>query len=221
MLAAASLTESFRDVVAHFQQSNPGVKVTLTFGASSTLVTQLAQGAPGDVLATADTATMDYAVTGHSAENPAVFTCNRLALIVPKGNPKHLRSLKSLAESKASFVVCAAPVPCGKFARQALTKAKVKAGPLGSEQDAKAVVSKVELGEANAGIAYVTDADGARDKVEAIPLPANEQVIAAYPIALTGSAASGGQRLLATRFVDYVRSSEGQEIMAAHGFQTR
>jgi molybdate transport system substrate-binding protein len=162
--------------------------------------------------------TLNQAPSAKAVETPAICTCNRLALSVPKGNPKKLTALTDLAREGVSFVVCAAPVPCGRFARQALSAAKVSAQPLGSEEDAKGVVSKVVLGEADAGIAYVTDAGGAPTKVTAVPLPAAEQVVAAYPIAVTSSSSA---RSLAAAFVAYVRSAAGQKVLAAHGFQTK
>ncbi len=217
VLAAASLTEAFHDLGSAFTARNPGARIDFSFGASSTLVAQLDAGAPGDVLATADTVTMAQAVAARSVEPPELFTCNGLALIVPKGNPRGLRSLTSLEQPGVRYVVCAEPVPCGRFARQALAKAHVKARPAGSEQDVKAVVAKVEVGEADAGIGYVTDAAGAPTKVEAVPLPASQQVLATYPIAV---ARSSGAHELATGFVAFVRSAAGRAILQRHGFRT-
>jgi molybdate transport system substrate-binding protein len=218
VLAAASLTEAFGDLAERFQSAHAGTKVDLSFGASSALVNQLVGGAPADVLATADTVTMGQATAARVVGASAIFTCNRLALIVRKGDPKHLRSLTDLAGNGVTYIVCAAPVPCGRFARQALAAAHVTAQPLGSEQDAKAVVAKVALGEADAGIAYVTDAGGSPSKVDAVALPAAEQIVAAYPI---GVAAGAGNPSLAEAFVAYVRSAAGQRVLEAHGFQTR
>lgn len=216
VLAAASLTEAFRELGRRFEAANHGTRVDFSFGPSSGLVTQLEAGAPADVLATADQVTMEQAVRAGSVDKPAVFTCNRLALIVRQGNPRHLRSLTDLERRGVDYVVCAAPVPCGRFARQALRKAHVDADPLGSEQDAKAVVAKVVLGEADAGIAYVTDAGGAPDKVDAVPLPPGQQVVASYPIAVTTHT---GARPLSDAFVAYVRSPAGQAVLAEHGFR--
>lgn len=218
VLAAASLTEAFQDLGRRFEAANPGSRVTFSFGPSSGLVNQLDAGAPGDVLATADEITMGQAVKAGSVAQPAVFTCNRLALIVPQGNPRHLRSLTDLGRKGVDYVVCAAPVPCGRFARQALEKVHVDAKPLGSEQDAKAVVAKVVIGEADAGIAYVTDAGGAPGKVDAVPLPAAQQEIASYPIAVVSHT---GARPLAQAFVAFVRSKAGQAVLAEHGFRGR
>lgn len=217
VLAAASLNKAFADVAAHFETKFPGTKIDFSFGASSSLVNQVIAGAPADVIATADGTTMTTAVNGGAAKASQVFTCNRLALIVPKGNPKHVTSLQDLGRSGVSFILCAEPVPCGKYARQALATATVTAQPKGSEQDATAVVTKVGLGEADAGVAYVTDAESGTGKVDAVALPANQQVLAAYPIAV---AAKAGNQPVAQLFVSFVQSSEGRQILASHGFIT-
>jgi molybdate transport system substrate-binding protein len=213
VLAAASLDEAFGALGERFEQQHRGTHVELSFGPSSGLVAQLHQGSPADVIATADTVTMHRAVTAGDVEPPVTFACNRLAILVRKGNPKHVASLADL--SHVDFVLCAAPVPCGRLAREALARAGVTAEPIGSEKDVSTVVAKVEQGDVDAGIVYVTDADAARSKAGSVAIPPNDNVVTAYPIAVASQAAN---RATARAFEAFVTSPEGQRVLARYGF---
>jgi molybdate transport system substrate-binding protein len=215
VLAASSLTDAFNEMGRQFQAAHPGIAISFSFGASSTLAQQANAGAPADVLATADEPTMQVAVTGGSVAAPDVFAHNRLALLVAKGNPKGIRGLADLARPGLIVVLCAAEVPCGRFGVQALSNAGVKVTPASLEANVRGVVSKVTLGEADAGIVYVTDVRTAGDKVEGVTIPDAQNVLATYPIATVKATHNAA---LANAFVAYVRSPDGQQVLARAGF---
>jgi molybdate transport system substrate-binding protein len=215
VLAASSLTESFTEIGRRFQDIHPGVHVTFSFDASSTLVQQAIAGAPADVLATADTDTMQKAVDAGTVSAPTVFAHNRLAIIVAKGNPKGIHSLADLSRPGLVVVLCAPDVPCGGFAAQSLAKAGTSVTPRSLEANVKGVVSKVTLGEADAGIVYVTDVTAAGGTAEGVTIPPEQNVVADYPIAILRSTANSA---VATMFVAFVRSGEGTNVLAAAGF---
>jgi molybdate transport system substrate-binding protein len=218
VLAAASLTDAFKELASAFQSANPAAKVTLSFGASSTLVTQINQGAPADVFASADTANMDK-LTGTggagAAATPVAFATNKLQIIVGKANPKVIASLADLAKPGIIYVTAAPEVPIGKYAQQSLDKAKVTATPKSLEADVKAIVNKVTLGEADAGIVYATDVKAAGDKAAGVTIPDDVNVLATYPIATTKAAKNAPA---ANAFVSYVTSPAGRAILAKYGF---
>lgn len=215
VLAASSLTDAFNEVGRQFQAAHPGIAISFSFGASSTLAQQVNAGAPADVLATADEPTMQVAVTRGSVAGPSVFAHNRLALLVAKGNPKGIRTLADLARPGLIVVLCAAEVPCGRFGVQALDRAGVKVTPASLEANVRGVVAKVTLGEADAGIVYVTDARAAGDKAEGVSIPDAQNVLAAYPIATVTTTRNAA---LANAFVAFVRAPDGQQILARAGF---
>jgi molybdate transport system substrate-binding protein len=216
VLAAASLTESFTAIGTAFETANPGTKVTFGFGASSTLATQIDQGAPADVIATADTTSMQKLVDGgRLAAAPVVFARNRLAVITAAGNPKKIGSLSDLVAPGLAVVLCADTVPCGRFAKQALGKAGVTVTPKSYETDVKAVVTKVTLGEADAGIVYVTDVKAAGAKAAGVTIPDAQNVVAEYPIVAVKAAANPS---VADAFVAFVTGPQGKELLAAAGF---
>ncbi|MBS1848537.1 MAG: molybdate ABC transporter substrate-binding protein [Actinobacteria bacterium] len=215
VLGAASLTGAFGALADAFERAQPRAHVETSFGASSGLVAQLGAGDGADVLATADTTTMNRAVADHSVTAPATFTCNSMAIITAKGNPLHITGLASLARSDVRFVLCAAEVPCGRLGREVLARVGVRARPVGSEADVKAVVAKVGLGEVDAGIAYVTDGRAAGDTLTTIPIPAAQNVTTAYPIAV---ATHAGNPATARAFIAFVRSTQGRKILDDHGF---
>jgi molybdate transport system substrate-binding protein len=217
VLAAASLTESFTEIGRRFEAANPGVDVTFSFDASSTLVQQVKAGAPADVLATADEATMQQAVEAGTVVSPAVFARNRLAIIVARGNPKGIRSLSDLARPGLIVVLCAPDVPCGRFGSQVLDRAGVRAEPKSLEPNVKGVASKVVLGEADAGIVYSTDVKAAGDKTEGVDIPIAQNVVASYPIATLRSPRN---RTAAEAFAAFVRSADGQSVLTGAGFDT-
>lgn len=215
VLAASSLTESFNDIGRRFQVLHPQVSVSFSFGASSTLVQQVNAGAPADVLAAADGVTMQEAVKAGSVSRPTVFAHNRLTIVVGKGNPKSVRSLADLSRSGMIVVLCAPEVPCGSFAAQVLEKAAVKVTPKSLEANVKAVVSKVTLGEADAGIVYTTDVQAAGTSVEGVAIPDGQNVVAGYPIAAVKRAPDP---TLAQAFVEFVLGPDGQDALRSAGF---
>lgn len=213
--AAASLTEAFTTLKAGFEKAHPGSKIKLNIGASSMLVDQIQQGAPADVIATADTKSLGTLVASGKVGKPETFARNRLAILVEKGNPKHVRSLADLARSDVVLVLCAPEVPCGKFAAQALARAHVAAQPKSFEDNVKAVVNRVTLGEADAGLVYVSDVVAAGGKAEGIPIPDDQNAVASYPIAVVKGSAN---QVTDRAFVAYVRSRAGQAVLEKDGF---
>jgi molybdate transport system substrate-binding protein len=218
--AAASLTEAFGDIGEAFEDANRGTTVTFNFGPSDGLATQIDEGAPVDVFASASGKWMDAVQDeGPGVEERADFARNELAIIVPTGNPAGVEGIEDLAEEHLKLVLAAEGVPVGDYAREALDNAGVAdaalANVVSNEEDVKAVVTKVVSGDADAGIVYVTDVTAdIQDQVEMIQIPEDVNVIATYPIAVvTGSQEAD----LAQRFVDYVLG-EGQQTLADHGF---
>ena len=217
VLAAASLTESFRAIAAAFEAARPGTHVTLAFAGSQTLAQQIRQGAPGDVFAAADEPTMQGLIDAGAIDGtPAVFAENALAIVVPPGNPKGVHGLVDLARPGLVLVLAGPTVPAGRYAAQAFAKAGV-AVPAGASQEAdvKAVVTKVGLGEADAGVAYVTDVTAAGDRVVGVDIPAAENVVARYPIAVVKESR---QRDAARAFVAFVLGPEGRRALERAGF---
>jgi molybdate transport system substrate-binding protein len=215
VLAAASLTESFGAIEQAYEAKHPGSDVVIGFGGSSALVAQVQQGSPADVIATADDANMRKLVDAKSlAAAPATFAKNRLTIAVEAGNPKNVKTLADLAKPDLIVVLCAEQVPAGKYAREALAKAGVSVTPKSLEESVKAVIAKVGLGEADAGIAYVTDLRTA-PKVEGVVIPDAQNVIASYPIAPLAAAKNADG---AKAFVAFVLSAEGRAILRGAGF---
>ena len=219
VFAAASLAAPFQQLAKEFEQRHPGAKLELNFEGTPQLVMKLLQqGAPADVLAAADEANMQKVVSaGKTANAPAEFARNALTIVVGKGNPKGIRSLADLARSDLRVVLCGPEVPAGRYARQSLDKAAVTVRSSSDEPSVKAVVTKVQLGEADAGIVYVTDTMAAGDKAAAVPIPDEHNVVASYPIAVL---AAGANRSLAEQFVAHVRSEAGKRTLQSFGFLT-
>jgi molybdate transport system substrate-binding protein len=205
VFAASSLTAAFTAIGKSFETAHAGVHVRFSFAGSQALVAQLAQGAPADVLATADTTSM--AASG--LNDSRVFARNRLALVTAPGNPKHLTGLTDLANRDLRVVLADPSVPVGRAAQKALTAAHVVVKPLSLEQDVKGVITKVRLGEADAGIAYVTDVRAADGAVAGTDLPG---VSNSYPVAVVKAGTD------ATAFADYLLSADGQSQLASYGF---
>ncbi|MDQ1685798.1 MAG: molybdate transport system substrate-binding protein [Frankiaceae bacterium] len=205
VLAAASLTDAFNaEATAYEHQS--GVHVRFSFAGSQDLVAQLNQGAPADAIATADLATLEKVTAKLGA--PSVFARNRLVIITAPGNPKHIRTTGDLTRPGLVVVLAAPTVPAGKYATAALQAAHVTVHPRSLEDNVRGVLTKIELGEADAGIVYTTDAKSAAGKVDTIPLPTSP--VASYPAAALDSAGQG--------FVDFLNSEAGQRILASFGF---
>jgi len=213
VFAAASLTAAFTKLGEDFTAANGGTKVTFNFAGSQALATQIQQAAPADVFASADTTNMDK--VKDLVGTPQSFASNLLQIVVEKGNPKGVKGLDDLGGGDLKVVLAAEEVPAGKYAKQLLDQAGVRVQPVSQEDNVKAVVTKVALGEADAGIVYVTDVTAGGDKVEGVDIPEDQNVLATYPIATVAESRSPGQ---AQAFVDLVLSAEGQQVLRANGF---
>jgi len=230
VMAAASLTESFTEIAAAFEEANPGVTVSINFAGTQALVEQLTQGVEADVFASANTKYMTAIIEhGRVTEGTdSVFAHNKLAVIYPKDNPGEITELLDLAKEGLVLDLADPSVPVGNYTVNFLEKAAedpafgeaYKEGVLANvasyEENVKAVVTKVSLGEADAGIVYLTDitADAA-EMVDILDMPDELNTIATYPIAVLSDAVKPD---LAQTFVDFVLSSEGQAILASYNF---
>jgi len=216
VFAAASLTAAFTELGDAFTAANPDVELTFNFAGSSDLVAQISDGAPVDVFASADLANMSkLADAGLAAGEPATFATNTAEIVVEPGNPLGIAGVADLADSDLIVVLCAPEVPCGAYAEQVVANAGTTVTPSSYEENVKAVVTKVTLGEADAGIVYRTDVIAAGDAAQGVPIPDDINVVAEYPIALVSDApnAAGAQA-----FIDFVLGPAGQKILAAYGF---
>jgi molybdate transport system substrate-binding protein len=218
--AAASLTDAFTDIGRTFEEENPGASVRFTFGPSDGLATQIIEGAPVDVFASASRSWIKVVRRGGPGLGPVTdFARNNLAIIVPVDNPAEVNGLVDLTRTGMRLVIAAEGVPAGDYAREMFANAGIRdaalANVVSNEEDVKGVVTKVLSGDADAGIAYATDvtADVA-DDIALIPIPDEVNVIAIYPIAVVREA---NESELANSFVDYVLG-EGQRILAGYGF---
>ena len=214
--AASSLTEAFTRLGADFRHQHRAVSISFNFNASSTLATQIQQGAPADVFASADQPSMDKLVRARLIRGPpVVFAQNRLEIAVAPGNPKRIQTLADTVKPGVSLVLCAPPVPCGVFARQAYDRQGIHVGQVPTGLNVKDTLSKVALGEADAAVVYVTDVKAARRSVTGVPIPAAQNVPARYPIGVTQGASHVA---FATAFERYVQSSPGQATLRRFGF---
>ncbi|TYK48441.1 molybdate ABC transporter substrate-binding protein [Actinomadura decatromicini] len=217
VFAAASLTETFGALGKVFEAAHPGVKVRFGFGGSSTLAQQITQGAPADVFAAASPATMKTVTDGgDAAGTPQVFTRNRLVIAVPENDPGKVRKLADLSRPGLKVVLCAVQVPCGAAAEKALGAAGVEVEPASREQDVKAVLTKVSLDEADAGLVYRTDARAASGKVKGIEFPESAQAINDYPIV---EVAKAPHSALAKEFIGLVLGPRGRDALTRAGFE--
>lgn len=214
--AAASLTDAFAGLETEFEVANPGVDVVLNLGPSSGLREQVLNGAPVDVFASANTSNMDrVAEAGEVAGEPVIFARNLLQIAVPPGNPAGITGLEDFGRDELLIGVCVEEAPCGAFARQVLANAGVTPAIDSNEPTVRALLTKVELGELDAGITYVTDVASAGGAVEGVAIPEGVNVVAAYPIAVLANAPNPDG---AAAFVDFVLSDAGQAILAEFGF---
>jgi len=215
VFAAASLTESFTELGKRFETAHPGTDVAFSFGPSSGLAQQITQGAPADVFASASAKNMQQVVDAKDAAAPATFAQNSMEIAVPPANPAKVAALADLAKPGVKVALCAPEVPCGTVARKVLANAKVAVTPVTNEADVKATLTKVKLGEVDAGIVYVTDVRAAGAAVTGIEIPDDVNASTAYPIATLTDSKNAA---LAKAFVDYVLSAEGGEVLSAAGF---
>ena len=213
VFAAASLTAAFTKLGEDFTAASGGTKVTFNFAGSQALATQIQQAAPADVFASADIPNMGK--VKDLVNTPQNFASNLLAIVVEKGNPKDVKGLEDLANPDLKVVLAAEEVPAGKYAKQVLDKAGVSVTPVSQEDNVKAVVTKVSLGEADAGIVYVTDVTAGGDKVEGVDIPQGQNVTATYPIATVRASKAQDK---AQAFMDLVLSAEGQQVLKEYGF---
>jgi molybdate transport system substrate-binding protein len=216
VFAAASLKAAFTELAADFESANPGTKVTLSFAGSSDLVTQITQGAPADVFASADVRNMDkLRDDGLVDAEPRIFASNTLTIAVPPGNPAGITGFRDLARPGVRVVACASQVPCGAAAQAIEHQTGTSLSPVSEESSVTDVLGKVTSGEADAGLVYVTDAMGAGSKVESIRFPEATSAVNRYPISAVKGARSNRA---ADAFVDLVLGSQGQEVLGRAGF---
>jgi len=215
VFAAASLTEAFGTIGRQFEAAHPGTHVTFSFGASSDLATQITQGAPADVFASAAPAPMEKVTGAGEASGPQTFASNELEIAVLPGNPAHVGSLADLARPGVKLALCAEQVPCGAAAVKLLTAVGVTAHPVTLEKDVKAALSKVQLGEVDAALVYRTDVKAAAGKVDGVQIPEAGKAVNRYPIVALAHARNAAA---ARAFVEYVLSADGQRVLADAGF---
>jgi molybdate transport system substrate-binding protein len=216
VFAAASLTDSFKTLGDGYHKQHSDVTVQFNFAGTPTLVTQVEQGAQADVFASADTANMDrLRGDGFASGAPQVFAHNKLEIAVSPGNPKQIRSLADLARPGLLYISAGPTVPAGTYATQALQKAGVSVRPKSLEIDVKSVISKIELGEADAGIVYTTDVKAAAGKVDGVAIPDSVNVVATYPLVVVKDTKHADA---ANGFIAYVLSATGQSKLESFGF---
>ena len=215
VFAAASLTESFSEIEKQFEERNPGVDVVLNLGGSSTLAEQIVQGAPADVFAAANPQTMKTVVDASLATEQTIFVTNTLEIVVPAGNPGGVTGLADLARPELAIALCAQEVPCGAATEQAFAAAGLSAAPDTLEQDVKAVLTKVRLGEVDAGIVYRTDVKAAGGDVVGIPFDEAADVVNDYPISTLTDAPNP---TVAKAFVEFVLSDAARSVFDEAGF---
>ncbi|MFC8619667.1 molybdate ABC transporter substrate-binding protein [Micromonospora purpureochromogenes] len=217
VFAAASLTESFTTLGRQFEDAHPGVRVTFNFAGSSALATQITQGAPADVFASAAPKNMATVTdAGATVGSPTVFARNQLVIAVPKGNPAGVARLADLTRPGAKVALCAEQVPCGAAATRVLGAAGVKLTPVTLEQDVKGALSKVTLGEVDAALVYRTDVRSAAAKVDGVEFPESAGAINDYPVVVLKDAPNPAA---ARAFVDHIRSDQGRAVLTDAGFQ--
>ncbi|WP_406507332.1 molybdate ABC transporter substrate-binding protein [Streptomyces sp. NBC_00212] len=214
VLAASSLTDVFKAAGAAYEKEHPGTHVKFSFAGSQELAAQVKQGAPADALVTADTKTMD----GLKADvnDSSIIAKNRLVIATGKGNPKKVEGLKNLSEPNLKVVLAAPEVPVGRYSKQVLDAQKITVKPVSQEPNVRAVLSKVELGEADAGIVYKTDAASAKGKVDTVDIPDAQNAVAQYPAATLKTSKNADA---AAAFVKWLSTPEAQKILQDAGFQ--
>lgn len=213
VLAASSLTGAFEQIGADFERTHPGTSVTFSFGASSTLATQIRSGVPADVFASASAAELAAAVP--DAPTPRTFATNVMTIAVPAANPARVTSLTGLADPAVRVALCQPAAPCGRAAAAIFAKAGLVVHPVTEESDAKATLAKVLLGEVDAAVVFATDARAVGDRVASIAIPGELNTPLAYPIAVLPQSRNP---TLAAEFAAYVTGEAGQRVLAERGF---
>lgn len=216
VLAAASLSEVYGELADRLEAEHPDLEVDLQFGGSATLARQVVSGAPADVLATANAETMQVAVDAGEVTGPFVFARNRLALVVPPGNPGRITGLADLARPELVVALCGPEVPCGAVSAALLRSAGVTAAPDTLEQDVKAVLTKVVLDEVDAGLVYRSDVVAAGPRVQEIGVPESDRAVTEDLVAVLRASRNPAA---AAEFVERVLSPEGQAVLRDAGFE--
>ena len=215
VFAAASLTGAFTELARTFESDHPNAQVTLNLGASSALAQQIVAGAPADVFAAASAATMQTVSDAGDARAPRVFVRNTLQIAVPAGNPGKVTGLDDLADPDLTIALCDEQVPCGAAAKKVFAASGITAAPDTLEQDVKAALAKVRLGEVDAALVYRTDVLAAEGEVEGVAFPEAAEAVNDYPVAVLVDAPNPTG---ASAFVEHVLSAEGQRVLARAGF---
>jgi molybdate transport system substrate-binding protein len=216
VFAAGSLRGAFTQIGKQFEAAHPGDTVTFSFGPSSGLATQIVNGAPADVFASAAPASMQQVVQAGDASSPSDFARNVMEVAVPPSNPASVKSVDSLAKSSVKVALCQPRVPCGVTAAKVFSRASITVKPVTLQPDVKSVLTQVELGNVDAGMVYVTDVMAAGGKVKGIRVPSGVNASTTYPIAAISKTS---QQSTAQAFVAYVMSPAGQKVLAADGFK--
>ncbi len=216
VFAAASLQRTFTELGEQYERRHPGTTVTFSFAGSSDLVSQIRNGAPADVFASADEATMAKLATTDLATGwPRDFATNTLEIAVAPGNPEQVADLRDLTASDLQVVTCAAPVPCGAATAEVERAAGVELRPVSEEQSVTDVLGKVESGQADAGLVYVTDVEGSGGKVEGVKFAESSEAVNTYPIGVLKESANPET---AASFAAFVRSDAGRKVLTDAGF---
>lgn len=215
ILAAASLTGVFDELAERFAAEHPGVEIVLSYGGSSALAEQILSGAPVDVFAAADESAMATVTDAGLTVDPVLFATNTLELVVPAGNPGGVAGLGDLADPDLTIALCDPTVPCGSAAVRLLDAAGVVASVDTYEEDVRAAVTKVALGEVDAALVYRTEVIAAGDDVAGIEVPEAAKVVNRYPVSVLVDTRAGDA---ARAFVDFVLSSTGREVLGDAGF---
>ncbi len=214
--AAASLTGVFDQVARRFEDRYPGVKVRISFASSAALAQQLEHGAPIDVFASADVYSMADAVMTGRAVDPVTFATNQLTVITPAGNPAGLDSWRAIGRGGIRVALCIREAPCGRAAREVIGRAGLTEPASSAELDVRAVLNRVESGEADAGMVYTTDARAAGSRVVSLPIPAADNVVTRYQVAAIGDSGNRGGADAFTAFVAF--DPIARQILEQAGF---
>jgi molybdate transport system substrate-binding protein len=215
VVAASSLTDAFAEIGDAFEAANEGVDLEMSFDGSAKLATAIIEGAPADLFASADEANLTkVADEDLTSGEPVIFATNVLQIVVPEGNPLGIDSLDDLTSADVKLSLCGPEVPCGKYAARAFETAGLDVPPAGDQENVKGVLTQVQLGEADAGIVYLTDVLAA-DGVAGIDLADDQQVEATYPASVLAEASNPDA---AAAFLAFLSGDEAQSILEDLGF---